>query len=100
MKKFRRIQAIFVALVLMLMIPIATAQASTPVQDARNGVVRIVNFPGDGSGYAATGTGFLSESQESRLNILSPMRTLQVIFMTHMSHIRRQLATSTLCLML
>ena len=54
----KRIQAIFVALVLLLMLPLATAQASNPVQDARNGVVRIVNLPGDDSGYAALGTGF------------------------------------------
>ena len=53
----RKIQAIFVALVLLLMLPIATAQASNPVQDARNGVVRIVNIAGDGSGNAATGSG-------------------------------------------
>ena len=52
----KRIQAIFAALVLLLMLPLATAQASNPVQDARNGVVRIVNVAGDGSGYA-TGSG-------------------------------------------
>jgi len=56
MKKTKRIQTIFVTLVLLLMLPIATAQASNPVQDARNGVVRIVNISGDGSGYA-TGSG-------------------------------------------
>lgn len=55
MKKLRRIQAGFIALVLMLMLPLATAQASTPVQDARNGVVRIVNVVEDGS--CATGSG-------------------------------------------
>lgn len=56
MRRFKRIQAIFAALVLLLMVPFATAQASTPVQDARNGVVRIVNIAGDESGYA-TGSG-------------------------------------------
>ena len=58
MNKIKRISAIFVALVLLLMLPIASTQASNPVQDARNGVVRIVNLPGDDSGYVALGTGF------------------------------------------
>jgi len=56
MKKFRRMQAILAALVLMLMVPLATAQASNPVQDARNGVVRIINVSADKLN-AATGTG-------------------------------------------
>ncbi|MEN6636465.1 MAG: trypsin-like peptidase domain-containing protein [Clostridiaceae bacterium] len=58
MKKLKRIQAIFVALVLLLMLPLATAQASSPVQDARNGVVRIAVVDKETGEIIGWGTGF------------------------------------------
>ncbi len=58
MRRFKRIQATFAALALLLMAPFSAAQASTPVQDARNGVVRLAiveeetgNLWGWGSGF-------------------------------------------------
>lgn len=58
MKKFKRIQAIFIVLVFMLMVPLATAQASTPVQDARNGVVRIAIVEKESGEILGYGSGF------------------------------------------
>jgi S1-C subfamily serine protease len=58
MRRFKRIQAIFAALVLLLMVPFATAQASTPVQDARNGVVRIAVIEEETGDLLGWGSGF------------------------------------------